>query len=163
MFPGENSTRSSTDVIHTGGDNSMEEAELFLILDNKALWIFIHKLSTLREHRFCQTLDQEASRPGSADVRTEDIKGASGDRLKMSISPTAWSLVQHGAQMYLDVLSPRALRRVSGAERTIDLPLRVTPSAFWQFSLGRLRFSFETTPIWYQLHPIRGSASVFRA
>jgi hypothetical protein len=33
-------------------------------------------------------------------------------------------------QMYLDVLSPRALRRVSGAERTIDLPLRVNPSTF---------------------------------
>jgi hypothetical protein len=71
--------------------------------------------------------------------------------------------MQHGLQMYLDVLSPRALRRVSGAERTIDLPFRVNPSASWQFSLGRLRFSFETTPIWYQLHPIRGSASVFRA
>jgi len=52
----------------------MEEAELFLILDNKDLWICIHKLSTLPEHRFCQNLDQEASRPGSVDVRTEDIK-----------------------------------------------------------------------------------------
>ena len=53
--------------------------------------------------------------------------------------------------MYLDVLSPRALRRVSGAERTINLPFRVNPSTSWQFSLGRLRFSFETTPVWYQL------------